>query len=39
MNTGKVIEEKVIELGKVSEETKGMGGIGESQDLSQGPGA
>ena len=31
--------EKVIELGKVSEETKGMIGNGESQDLTQGPGA
>ena len=31
--------EKVIELGKVSEETKGMIGPAESPDLTQGPGA
>jgi len=34
MNTEKVIEEKVIELGKVSEETKGTGQTGiESPEL------
>ena len=40
MNTEKVIEEKVIELGKVSEETKG-GGPGniEGTDLTHAFGA
>ena len=33
MDTGKVVEDKVIELGKVSEETKGTpGGTMESAD-------
>jgi hypothetical protein len=30
MNTEKVIEEKVIELGKVSEETQGTATLGEN---------
>jgi hypothetical protein len=37
MNTEKVVEEKVIELGKVSEETKGTFPHGsESADLNMG---
>ena len=38
MNTEEVIEEKVIELGKVSEETKGAFGPMEGTDVSPGPG-
>lgn len=37
MNTEKVIEEKVIELGKVSEETKGLTGQFENMDPQKGP--
>jgi hypothetical protein len=38
MNTEKVIEEKVIELGKVSEETKGtFPGTIEGLDLTESP--
>ena len=39
MDTEKVIEEKVVELGKVSEETKGTMGPTEGPELTQGPGA
>ena len=38
MNTEKVIEEKVIELGKVSEETQGMLIGNEGTDPNKGPG-